>query len=224
MSISAIIVAAGSSRRMGFDKLAADLAGRPVLSRSINAFEHCPDVNEVVVVTSAVVEGVFTKLKGTVKGGAERHLSVWNGIQAIAEDAKFIAVHDGARPLVSPRSISRCFEEAERTGAATLAHPVSDTLKRSDPDGHHVVESVSRDQLWAMETPQIFRADLLREAYEKILADDELVTDEVSAVQALGVEVALVNNPEPNLKITFPSDIALAAAVMESRERPEWDH
>lgn len=217
MSVSAIIVAAGSSRRMGFDKLAAQLVGKSVRERSIEAFEKCSEVDEIVVVTSAEISSDFQKLTRVVEGGAERHFSVWNGIQAIDPNAEYIAVHDGARPLVTPEAIAKCLAEAKKSGAATLAHPISDTLKRSDSDGHAVVESVSRDLLWAMETPQIFRADLLRAAYEKILEQGELVTDEVSAVQALGTEVLLVENPEPNLKITFPADLQLAEAILAAR-------
>ena len=225
MSVSAIIVAAGGSRRMGFDKLSADLCGRPVLSHAIEAFCRCDAVFEVIIVCSdanaewvdAIVGVVENKEKiaGTVRGGAERHLSVWNGIEAARRDAEMLAVHDGARPLVTPEAISSCVTVAAETGAATLAHPINDTVKRCDSDGQ-VIEAVDRTGLWAMETPQVFRAALLRDAYRSILDRGEIVTDEVSAVQASGHNVRVVVGDRPNPKITWPGDLAPAARILES--------
>lgn len=227
MKVTAILVAAGSSRRMGFDKLAAELAGESVLNRSLLAFERCPTVAEIRVVTApdkmAVVAADAARLGVSkfieaIAGGAERHLSVAEGLARLDGDPALVAVHDAARPLVSSSAIIRCAEAAAATGAATLARRVADTLKRGDQAGHHVVGSVSRDDLWAMETPQIFRLELLREAYAAIAAKGEAVTDEVSAVEALGHPVRLVENPEPNFKITVPADLAVAEALLrESR-------
>jgi 2-C-methyl-D-erythritol 4-phosphate cytidylyltransferase len=225
MKVSAILVAAGSSRRMGFDKLAADLAGESVLVRSILAFEACPGIAEIRVVTNpekfagvaaAVARLGITKFVETLPGGAERHLSVNAGLSRVDPDCDLVAVHDAARPLVTPAAISRCIAAAAEGGAATLAHRVADTLKRGNTAGE-VVEAVSREDLWAMETPQIFSTVLLREAYTAVLARGELVTDEVSAVAALGHPVKLVENPEPNLKITVPGDLAVAEAVLRGR-------
>lgn len=225
MKVSAIIVAAGSSRRMGFDKLEADLEGRSVLHRSLLAFQSCDDVAEILVVTSpekreAAMEAAkllsLSKFAGAVEGGAERHLSVSAGILEAAEDSDLIAVHDAARPLVTPEAVSRCAAKARETGAATLAHRVVDTLKRGN-GRNEVVDSVSRDHLWAMETPQIFAAHVLRDAYEKVLEDGALVTDEVSAVEALGQPVTLVENLEPNFKITVPGDIEIARRLFQAK-------
>lgn len=227
MKVTAILVAAGSSRRMGFDKLAAELAGESVLNRSLLAFEHCPIIAEIRVVTSpdkidAIAADAtrldVSKFIEAIPGGAERHLSVAEGLARLDGDPALVAVHDAARPLVSSSAIIRCAEAAAATGAATLARRVADTLKRGDQAGHHVVGSVSRGDLWAMETPQIFRLELLREAYAAIAAKGEAVTDEVSAVEALGHPVRLVENPEPNFKITVPADLAVAEALLrESR-------
>lgn len=217
MKVSAIIVAGGSSRRMGFDKLAADLAGRSVLSRSISAFQACPQVSEIVLVGSnePLSENPPIKLKATVPGGSERHLSVAAGLEAISADATHIAVHDGARPLIAPLAISMCIEAAAQHRAAALAHRITDTLKRATNDAPPVVtDSVSRDHLWAMETPQSFEASLLREAYQKTLANHSLVTDEVSAIESLGHPIVLVENPSPNPKVTFPADIPLCEALL----------
>ncbi|MEQ1839990.1 MAG: 2-C-methyl-D-erythritol 4-phosphate cytidylyltransferase, partial [Verrucomicrobiales bacterium] len=225
MSVSVIIVAAGSSRRMGFDKLAADLCGESVLTHSMLAFEACPEVVEIRVVTSpermgSVSEAAkrlgLSKFVEAIEGGAERHLSVNAGLERVGERCTLVAVHDGARPLITPAAISRCVEVARAHGAAALAHRVTDTLKRGDPEGK-VVGAVSRDDLWAMETPQIFSLALLREAYAVVLEQGEVVTDEVSAITGIGHPVKLVENNEPNLKITVPGDLVVAEAILRGR-------
>jgi 2-C-methyl-D-erythritol 4-phosphate cytidylyltransferase len=217
MTVSAIIVAGGSSRRMGFDKLSADLAGRSVLSHSLAAFQACDLINEIILVGTSdpLSESSPPKLRAVVPGGAERHLSVAAGLEAVSSDATHIAVHDGARPLISPAAISLCVEAACQHRAASLAHPIADTLKRATENSPPAVsDSVSRENLWAMETPQVFDADLLRKAYQKILTSNALVTDEVSAVENLGHSVVLVENPSPNPKVTFPTDIPLCVALL----------
>jgi len=183
----AIIVAAGSSRRLGFDKLAAMIDGRSVF-----------------------------KLLCAVEGGAERHLSVAKGLAALPQKFGLVAVHDGARPLITPQGISDCVSMAAEHGAASLAHRISETLKRADEE-NIVRESVERENLWAMETPQIAKRDLLENAYRYVLAEGLLVTDEVSALAAIGTEVRLVENPQPNPKITFPADLPLAEALLANR-------
>lgn len=210
---------------MGFDKLAADLAGESVLARSLLAFEACPEVAEIRVVTSPEKIGLvaaearrlgLAKFVEAIEGGSERHLSVHAGLLRVGGDCALVAVHDAARPLVTPAAISRCAAVAAEQGAATLAHRVADTLKRGNVTGA-VVGAVSREDLWAMETPQIFSTVLLREAYAAVLAKRESVTDEVSAVAATGHLVKLVENTEPNLKITVPGDLDVAAAVLRGR-------
>lgn len=225
-SVSAIVVAAGSSRRMGFDKLEADLAGRSVLAWSLAAFETCAAVSEIRVVAGAgkfgrvaamVEEEGIGKFVECVEGGAERHLSVRNGLERVGESPGLVAVHDGARPLVTPGAIERCARVAREHGAAALAHRVADTLKRADAEGI-VRGAVDREGLWAMETPQVFRTELLRAAYRRVLEAGEAVTDEVSAVQARGTEVRLVENREPNPKITVPGDLLVAEGILRSRD------
>lgn len=221
---TAIIVAAGSSRRMGFDKLAADLEGMPVVERSIRVLQDCPVIAGIVVVTSPdLFDSIRAidapKLRKVVEGGPERYLSVWNGIEAAAIDGEsLLAVHDAARPLVDPADITRCAEVAAETGAASLAHRVVDTLKRSRPGETTAAESVSRDDLWGMETPQIFRREILVSSYEQIMERKELITDEVSAVQLAGHEVEFVESRSPNLKITVPADLDLARALLRFGE------
>ena len=229
MKLSAVIVAAGSSRRMGFDKLEADLLGHSVLARSLLAFERCAVVGEIRVVTSPEKIASVTSTAGelglsrfveAIEGGAERHLSVQRGLDRVGNAFDLVAVHDAARPLVTGEAIVRCAEAAAASGAATLAHRVADTLKRGNA-GDEVCGSVSRDDLWAMETPQIFEVDLLRRAYAEVTARGEAVTDEVSAIEALGNAVRLVENAAPNGKITVPADLEVARAVLSARGEAE---
>lgn len=223
---SAIIVAAGSSRRMGFDKIFAPLHGKPVLYWSLVAFQDCPVIDEIIVVTREErldevrklgrVEKLV-KVTQVVAGGAERHLSVWNGLRAVrSEGSQFVAIHDGARPLVTPKLIADCLALAQKHGAACCASPVPDTVKRASYE-LMVNEDVERKNLWAMQTPQIFSSALILQAYASLMARNELVTDEVSAIQKHGKRVALLENHDYNFKITFPRDLPLAEQVIDLR-------
>lgn len=219
-SCTAIVVAAGSSRRMGIDKLAWKLDGVPVLRRTVGAFLMADSIASVVVVCPPerwrLLEGnTFPKPVVRVDGGADRHDSVALGLAAIPDDALYVAVHDGARPLVSPQDIDRCVAAAIEHGAAALARRATETMKRSDADGF-CAEAVSREDLWCMETPQVFGARLLREAYQNVAARGLAVTDEVSAAQEIGVRVKFVESRHPNLKITTPADLALAEALLKT--------
>ena len=223
---TAIILSAGTSQRMGFNKLLTPLRGKPVLFHAIAAFQSCDDISEIIVVASRdlydeVADWGFSKLAPHTPGGAERCLSVWNGIQAASPDAEFLAFHDGARPLVTPVQISATIEAAKDHGAAALAHPVAETVKRADPN-LRVTGDVDRDHLWAMETPQTFRRDLISTAYEKVIADGINVTDEVSAARHAGHEVQLVASTAPNPKITYPADLVLAEALLRQPEIKEF--
>ena len=225
--VTAIIVAAGSSRRMGSDKLFAQLCGKPVVAHSIAAFNISKEIRDIILVTrkdridemQALVDASkFRKVRKIIAGGVERHFSVWNGLQAVESKTRFIAIHDGARPLVTPEIISECLALAKKEGAACLASQIPDTLKRADTD-QVVTDSVERSGLWAMQTPQIFLRDLIFEAYSGVIAKNKLVTDEVSAVQGLGKKIALLRNEEWNFKITFPRDLELAEQVLTLRRK-----
>ena len=225
--LTAIIVAAGSSRRMGFDKLFADLLGKPVLWHSIDAFAKCEEVRDLVLVTRAeqlqrVEELALDAAQGkpckVVAGGEQRHLSVWGGLQALDPAvSKFVAIHDGARPLITVDAIVACYKLAQSDGASCCASPIPDTVKRVDLDSV-VTESVDRSGLWAMQTPQIFESSLILQAYAAIITRSDMVTDEVSAVQKLGRRVALYNNEEWNFKITFRRDMEMAEHVLKLRK------
>jgi 2-C-methyl-D-erythritol 4-phosphate cytidylyltransferase len=221
---SALIVAAGSSRRMGFDKLAASLAGCSVLERAVRALAGSGEFGEVILVTGrdrwdevcGWVAVVAAELQVPVRwapGGAERSDSVASGLAAMSPEAVLVAVHDGARPLVSAEDVRRVVAAARVSGAAALAHPVVETVKRADAAGC-VTGSVERDGLWAMETPQVFQTALLRAATAAARARGENPTDEVTVVQAAGCPVQLVASTSPNLKITHAHDLALASSLL----------
>lgn len=224
--VAAIIVAAGQSRRMGFDKVFTPLAGRPLIAHAIEAFERCRPIDEILIVTREerleemrefVTGQGFRKVVQLIPGGVERHLSVWHGLQAVREpETRYVAIHDGARPLTTPRMITACLKLARQTGAACLATPIPDTLKRASADGH-VLEHIERADIWAMQTPQIFSTAVILQAYAQIVAAGEVVTDEVSAVQKLGVKISLLRNDDWNFKITVPRDLELAEHVLALR-------
>ncbi|MEK7952241.1 2-C-methyl-D-erythritol 4-phosphate cytidylyltransferase [Luteolibacter soli] len=218
MGCAAVIVASGTSRRMGFDKLAAEIHGRSVLAHTVDAFMRASGISRVVLVCPEerfrlLEDEVYTKPIDRVDGGEHRQDSVANGLAILGAEDMLVAVHDGARPLVRPEAIDECIEAARKFGAATLAHAVADTLKKADAEGFSRYP-VDRTNLWAMETPQIFRTSLLRRAYAGILERQTIVTDEVSVVEAMGISTKLVVSAFPNPKITVPADIALATALL----------
>jgi 2-C-methyl-D-erythritol 4-phosphate cytidylyltransferase len=223
--LSAIIVAAGSSERMGFDKLFALVSGKPVIAHSIAAFENTTCVDEIIVVGRAEslgelrkIIGEPTKVKQIVPGGAERSDSVRAGLDHVDPKSDFVAVHDAARPMVTPEKITRVFEAARTNGAATLAEPINDTLKRVNVD-LAVLGPVDRNGVYAMQTPQVFERKLLEEAYDLVAKKKIPVTDEVSAVELLGRKIVLVPNQDFNFKITYPRDLPLAEFVLKQRAR-----
>ncbi len=225
MSCVAIIVAAGRGRRMGFDKLMAPLAGKSVLQWSLDAFLAADSITSIVVVTD---EERFASLQFSdqkpvlrIDGGQERYLSVVAGCHA-APKSTYAAIHDGARPLIRPEQIEACVDAARDSGAAALARPVTETLKKASPDGF-TRSSVSRENLWYMETPQVFRMLTLTRAYDTVLSRRLPVTDDVSAAEAIGIPTKLVSNPHPNPKITHPADLPLAESILRSRLAEEAD-
>lgn len=223
--LTAIIVAAGSSQRMGFDKLLALLGDKPVLVHTLDAFERTSCVRDVILVTRAerlteleeIVRRIgFSKTIQVVAGGTHRQDSVRAGLDRLRPEASYVAVHDAARPLIMPEQIERVFALARQHGAAALAEPVTDTIKRADGNGF-VSGGIAREGLYAMQTPQIFSREVLLSAYAEVAAKRLSITDEVSAVEQLGERVLLVPNEEFNVKITYPRDLLLAQAVLRSR-------
>lgn len=220
---TAILVAAGSSTRVGFDKLFASLAGKPVLAHSLAAFQSASSVDEIIVVgREETMESIralakdFPKVRAVIPGGERRQDSVAAGLQALAEECDYVAVHDAARPLIRAEEIERVFVAAKNHSAAVLAAPVTDTLKLADAQ-QFVAGSVDREKAFAMQTPQIFRRNLLDAAYERVGKQSLMVTDEVSAIEALGEKIIIVAAQDHNLKITFASDLALAEFILAQR-------
>jgi 2-C-methyl-D-erythritol 4-phosphate cytidylyltransferase len=200
------------------------LGGRPLLVRAAEALAAAPEVSRVVPVVAAEILGDLerlapalfrlAKLAAPVAGGAERQDSVRAGLAALPGSVRLVAVHDAARPLVRPEDVSRVIREAERFGAAILAVPIPDTVKRVR--GGRIVETPPRSECWAAQTPQVFRVDWLREALAKAEADGVRGTDDAALVERLGVEVRVVEGPASNLKITTAADLALAEALLRS--------
>jgi 2-C-methyl-D-erythritol 4-phosphate cytidylyltransferase len=223
--LTAIIVAAGDSRRMGFDKLFAAIAGKPVIAHTIGAFERANSVNGIIVVAredrhdeikTMAGEENFKKVRSIIPGGKYRQDSVRAGLEHLDSATRWVAVHDAARPLVTPEQIERVFQQCANHAAAALAEPVNDTLKRADRD-LLVSASMDRDRLYAMQTPQIFERQLIERAYRAVHAENILVTDEVSAVERLGREVVLVLNDDFNFKLTYPRDLPVAEFILKQR-------
>ena len=223
--LTAIIVAAGSSERMGFDKLFALVSGKPVIAHTIAAFENTKCVGEIILVGRADGLGELRKLinqpskvKQIVAGGAERSDSVRAGLERVDPKSDYVAVHDAARPMITPEKITRVFEAARANSAASLAEPINDTLKRADSD-LAVKESVDRSGIYGMQTPQVFEKKLLEQAYNLIAKQKISVTDEVSAVELLGRKIVLVPNYDFNFKVTYPRDLPLAEFVLKQRAK-----
>jgi 2-C-methyl-D-erythritol 4-phosphate cytidylyltransferase len=220
-----VVVAAGRGERLGAPaKVLLPLAGRPLLAYALAAAQDAASIREVVVVAgehtrqaieALVGDGPWPKVRSVVVGGERRQDSVAAGVAALPPEIELVAVHDAARPLVEPALFDRCLDAARRTGAAVAAVPVADTLKRV-VDGR-VVGTVSRDGLWAAQTPQAFRRALLVAALERGRRAGGTATDEAGLCEGLGIEVAIVAGDPTNLKITHAADLALAEAVLAQR-------
>jgi len=220
----AVIVAAGSASRMGgIDKILTDLKGKPVIVHTVEAFQTCPAISEIVVVTaSEKLEKVmelcrgFDKLKAVVAGGSSRPESVTNGLNALSDKVKLAAIHDGARPLVTWEVIDRTVRAANTYGAAASGVPVKDTIKVVT--GGMVKSTPDRSTLQAVQTPQVVDIDLLRGALKKAKDDGVNITDDCSAVEYMGMSVKMVQGDERNIKITTPLDLRVAEAILEERQ------
>jgi len=221
--LTAIIVAAGSSKRVGFDKLFSKLGDRSVLEHALTAFEEAESVSEIIVVCrdpklvqDAINRAGGRKVRAVVRGGERRQDSVQAGLKELAENSEFVAVHDAARPLITPREIERVFSAARKHGAAVLAAPIADTLKFADAN-QVVSGSIDRQNVFAMQTPQIFRRASLLEAYERISSNSLVVTDEVSAIEHAGGSIVIVPAQDHNLKITYAGDLPIADFILKQR-------
>ncbi len=225
--VSAVIVAAGGSVRMGIadSKQFIPLLDRPAIEYTLKAFQSCYLIKEIVVVCreqdieriqSIVDENSFSKVSKLVLGGSSRAESVRNGVEATNEKAKYFAIHDGARPLITVEEIQRVVEASFETGAATLGTSVTDTIKIVD--GFNKIESTPlRSQLRAVQTPQVFEKDLYKFALEN--AGDNAInfTDDCALIENMGGEVEVVKGSNENIKLTTPLDIIIAESILRTR-------
>jgi 2-C-methyl-D-erythritol 4-phosphate cytidylyltransferase len=225
-----ILPAAGKSSRFRdqhYKKPFAPLDGRPVWMHVADRFVNRPDVSQTLLIIAAEDREHFAeKFAGNaamlgievVEGGAERSDSVARALERVRDDADFIAVHDAARPCIAAEWIDAVFAAAERSGAAILATPVHGTLKRANPD-QTIAETASRDKLWEAQTPQVFRRQLLIDAYAR--RGNEAATDDAQLVERLGQKVSIVTGSPMNIKITTKEDLRIAAALLKVLPRPK---
>lgn len=225
--VSAVIVAAGGSVRMGIadSKQFIPLLDKPAIEYTLKAFQKCYLIKEIVIVcreqdvdriNKLVNQNGFTKVSKVVLGGSSRSESVRNGIKAANEKAKYFAIHDGARPLITVEEIERVVEAAFETGAATLGTSVTDTIKIVD--GFNKIESTPlRSQLRAVQTPQVFERDLYMFALENAGENSLEFTDDCALIENMGGEVLVVKGSEENIKLTTPVDVILAESILKNR-------
>lgn len=222
--VAVVVVAAGRGTRMGIDqnKVFLDLAGVPVLARTIRAFSASGFVERFIAVVGEQEKDRATALLSTfcpglpvkvVAGGADRQASVYQGLLALQGDEAIVLVHDGARPFVPTACIAACVNVAREVGAACVGMPVKDTIKRVDTSGY-VVETPDRERLWQVQTPQGFFADVLLRAHEHALAEGFRGTDDASLVERLGFRVRMVAGTYANIKLTTAEDLAFAEALL----------
>ena len=226
--VSAIIVAAGQSRRMGGDtsKQFILIDGVPVIVRTLKAFEIAERIREVVIAArqedipqmyALIQDYEITKVKQIITGGETRQESVFRAIAQVDENADFLAIHDGARPLIRPQEIDLAVSAAVEHGAAALGVPVKDTVKHVDADGK-IVDTPERSTLWAVQTPQVFSRALYLRAAEQAGEAAAQLTDDCQLIERTGAPVYLVRGAYANLKITTPEDVFAAEGILRATE------
>ena len=223
--ISAVIVAAGNSRRMGKDKLFLPLCGKPIFFYCLELFQTHSLINEIIMVVRTETKTLFqnhlpkniTKVQKWIEGGKERQHSVWNGLQSINPDNSLVLIHDAARPLITKAIVDSVINAAQKTGAAVCGTALADTIKEVDTNSM-VARTLNRDRLVAVQTPQVFHTSLIREAYQKLMKTNEILTDDTAVVERLGKPVQVVICDDLNFKMTRPQDLILAKSILKSRQ------
>ena len=221
---AAIIVAAGKGTRMGsnVDKIFIEIHGCPVVGHTWRRFEEAKCVDEIVLVIRAGMDGAFREISQKlqlrkpyrlVEGGKERQDSVWNGIAAVSKDAKVVAIHDAARPCTTQDVIANTVQAAMEFGAAVAAQPLTDTIKESG-DGKQILRTLDRSRLWAVQTPQSFRVEVIRAALDEARKRGLNLTDDTAACELIEQPVRLVPSLQPNPKLTRPEDLPVLAALL----------
>jgi 2-C-methyl-D-erythritol 4-phosphate cytidylyltransferase len=221
---SAIIVAAGKGTRMGpgIDKLFLEINGQPIVAHTWRRFEQASCIDEILLVVREGMQAAFAELAERysfrkqfrlVAGGQERQDSVWNGLGALSPEAEIVAIQDAARPCTSHELITATIEAARQAGAAVAAQAVTDTIKESG-DGKTIERTLDRARLWAVQTPQTFRVEIIRRALAEVRQGGLLVTDDTAACELIGQPVRLVVSGQPNPKVTRREDLPWVAALL----------
>ena len=224
---AAILVAAGKGVRMGagVDKLFLEVAGRPVVAHTWQKFNEANCIGEIVLVVRDGMQKAFAELAvkyhlqkpfRIVAGGAERQDSVWNGLAALPVTAEIVAIHDAARPCTSDELIATTVQAADETGAAVAAQPVTDTIKES-ADGRLIQRTLDRSRLWAVQTPQSFRVEVIRRALAEVRRRRLMFTDDTAACELIGQPVRLVSSIAPNPKVTVPGDLPFVEMLLRNK-------
>ena len=228
--VSIVIVAAGRGSRMGRgDKLFMEVAGLPLVGHTWRRFDRFAGTAEIVIVTREESRSLFENLAKRiaaakswciVEGGAERQDSVWNGVNATDEASAVVAIQDGARPCTPLCSLGQAIDDAREMGAAVLAKRVSDTLKRGDGQAQ-ILGTVDRENLWAVQTPQVFRREVILAALAKVRNEGLAITDDTAACEALGQAVKLIECDRPNPKATTPDDLPFIESLLAAEAAGE---
>lgn len=226
MKTHVIIAAGGRGERFKspLPKPLVPLCGKPIIEHCLGVFQECPSVESIIIVAPGqfraeferVLEnGHFAKVRAVVEGGATRRESVHNGLAALDSTAEYVVIHDAVRPFIEPAALEEAISAATHSGAAILAVPVKSTIKIIDTASMMVRGTVDRQYLWEVQTPQVFRKDIICTAHEKVA--DENPTDDALLVERLGVTVRVVRGDHANIKITTPEDLLFAESLIQSR-------
>jgi 2-C-methyl-D-erythritol 4-phosphate cytidylyltransferase len=225
--IAAVIVAAGKGTRMGpnVDKLFLEVCGRPLIAHTWERFDRHPQVQHIVMVVRDGMQAAFEELGkeiGTTKpftfavGGKERQHSVWNGLEALPRETEIVAIQDGARPCTSAQTISDTLAAARQMGAAVAAQKVTDTIKEAAAD-QTISRNVDRARLWAVQTPQAFKVEVIRRALGEVIKRNVVVTDDTAACELIGQPVRLVETNAPNPKATAALDLPYIELILRKQ-------
>jgi len=222
---TALIVAAGQGTRMGpnADKLFLEVAGRQVIAHTWRRFDQTPAIDEIVIVVREGMQGTFKEIAAGLglrksyrlaAGGRERQDSVWNGLLTLSSETEIVAIQDGARPCTPPEVITATIAAAREMGAAVAAQRVTDTIKEGD-DGKRIRQHLDRSRLWAVQTPQTFRVEVIRRALSAVREKGLLVTDDTAACELIEQPVRLVESLQPNPKVTVPADLPYVELLLK---------
>mmetsp|Transcript_18829 Transcript_18829/g.45247 ORF Transcript_18829/g.45247 Transcript_18829/m.45247 type:complete len:306 (-) Transcript_18829:251-1168(-) len=223
--VGVILLAGGVGSRMkaGKPKQFLELEGKPMLMHSLDLFRGLEGVDSITIVIAEEYRDMFddiVKKDDRIRfagPGKERQDSVFNGLQQVPDSATLVAVHDAARPLVTPEEVYNVFRDAKEHGAAVLAVPMKATVKESE-DGSFVLRTIERSRLWEIHTPQVIRPDLLKKGFEKVEKEGLEVTDDVSIIEQLPSPVKITVGEYTNIKVTTPEDMPMAVSILKSRE------